>query len=86
MLWLSKLFWYRNTVQWNAKGIVIRINSFLGKGLQFEDIKATEFNVGILTLTKMDGKIITLDLNEFPESDSQKLKEIIIDNTIAQNA
>ena len=84
-IYFSKLFWYRNTVQWNYKGIVIRIKSFLGKSLRFDEIKATEINEKILTLTKSDGKIITLDLNEFAESDTQKLNEIMIENTIANN-
>lgn len=84
-IYFSKLFWYKNTVQWNKKGIVIRIKSFLGKSLRFDEIKATELNGKILTLTKYDGKIITLDLNEFAESDTQKLNEIIIENTIANN-
>tara|TARA_R110002111_G_C5682193_1_gene343883 strand:- start:21 stop:440 length:420 start_codon:yes stop_codon:yes gene_type:complete len=84
-IYFSKLFWYKNTVQWNDKGIVIRIKSFLGKSLRFDEIKATELNGEILTLTKYDGKIITIDLNEFVESDTQKLNEIMIKNTIANN-
>ncbi|WP_150452662.1 hypothetical protein [Arenibacter lacus] len=84
-IYFSKLFWYKNTVQWNNKGIIIRIKSFLGKSLRFDEIKATELNGKILTLTKSDGKIITLDLNEFAESDTQKLNEIMIENTIANN-
>ncbi|MFD0991641.1 hypothetical protein [Tenacibaculum geojense] len=84
-IYFSKLFWCKNTVQWNNKGIVIRIKSFLGKLLRFDEIKATELNRKILTLTKYDGKIITLDLNEFAESDTQKLNEIMIENTIANN-
>ena len=84
-IYFSKLFWYKNTVQWNNKGIVIRIKSFLGKSLRFDQIKATELNGKILTLTKSDGKTITFDLNEFAESDTQKLNEIMIENTIANN-
>jgi hypothetical protein len=84
-IYFSKLFWYKNTVQWNNKGIVIRIKSFLGKSLRFDQIKATELNGKILTLTKSDGKTITLDLNEFAESGTQKLNEIMIENTIANN-
>jgi hypothetical protein len=84
-IYFSKLFWYKNTVQWNNKGIVIRIKSFLGKSLRFDQIKATELNGKILTLTKSDGKTITLDLNEFVESDTQKLNIIMIENTIANN-
>jgi hypothetical protein len=82
-LYFSKLFWYKNTVQWNNKGIVIRIKSFFGKSLRFDEIKATEMNGETLTLIKTDGKTITLDLNEFSESDTQKLNEIIEKNTIA---
>ena len=82
-LYWSKLFWYKNTVQWNDKGIVIRIKSFLGKSLRFDEIKATELKEKTLTLIKTDGQKITLDLNEIAESDSQKLNEIIMKNTIA---
>ena len=84
-LYFSKLFWFKNTIQWNDKGIVIRIKSFLGKSLRFDEIKATELSNKILTLTKTDGQKITLDLNEFQDSDTQKLNEIMIKNTIANN-
>ena len=84
-IYFSKLFWYKNTVQWNNKGIVIRIKSFIGKSLRFDEIKATELNGKILTLTKSDEKIITLDLNEFAESDTQKLNEIMIKKPVANN-
>ena len=84
-LYFSKLFWHKNTVQWNDKGIVIRIKSFLGKSLRFDEIKATELNEKILTLIKTDGRKITVDLNEFSNSDTQKLNEIMIKNTIANN-
>jgi hypothetical protein len=84
-IYFSKLFWYKSTVQWNDKGIVIRIKSFLGKSLRFDEIKATELNGKVLTLTKTNGKTIRLDLNEFSETDNQKLNEIMIKNTIANN-
>jgi len=82
-LYFSKLFWYKNTVQWNDKGIVIRIKSFLGKSLRFDEIKATELNGKEMTLTKTDGRKIIIDLNEISESDTLKLNEIMIKNTIA---
>jgi hypothetical protein len=82
-LYFSKLFWYKNTVQWNDKGIVIRIKSFFGKSLRFDEIKATELNEKTLILTKTDERKITVDLSEFSDSDTQKLNEIMIKNTIA---
>lgn len=84
-LYFSQMFWYKNYVQWNKKGINIKVNSFLGKSLSFDQVKTTELNEKTLTITKDNGKIIMIDLNEIAESDSQKLNEIIIKNTIANN-
>ncbi|MCB4800294.1 hypothetical protein [Neotamlana laminarinivorans] len=85
VLFYSRMFWYKNYVQWNKKGANIRVNSFLGKSLNFEQIKTTELNEKTLIITKTNGNKITFDLNEIEDSDSQKLNEIIIKNTIANN-
>lgn len=84
-LYFSKLFWHKNTVQWNDKGIVIRIKSFLGKSLRFDEIKETELSRKEMTFTKTDGQKIIVDLNEFRESDNQKLYQIIFENTNTNN-
>ncbi|WP_245617626.1 hypothetical protein [Siansivirga zeaxanthinifaciens] len=83
VIYFSKMFWYKNYIQWNKKGAVIRINSFSAKSLSFEKIKKTELNDNKLIVTKTNGNKITFDLNEIVESDKQKLNEIIIKNTIA---
>ena len=83
VIYWSKFFWFKNTVQWNKKGAVIRINSFMGKSLSFDQIKKTELNENKLIITKTNGEIISFDLNEIAESDTQKLNEIIKKNTIA---
>ena len=82
-IYWSKLFWFKNTIQWNKKGAVIRINSFMGKSLSFDQIKKTELNENKLIITKNGGEIVTFDLNEVAESDTKKLNEIIVKNTIA---
>ena len=84
-LFFSRMFWYKNYIQWNKKGAVIRINSFIGKSLSFDQIKTTELNEKKLKITKTNGKIVTFDLDEIAESDTQKLNEIIVKNTIANN-
>ena len=81
----SKLFWFKNTVQWNKKGAVIRIKSIFGKSLRFDQIKATELDDGLMTINKKDGTRLKFDLNEFEKSDTQRLNEIMIENTIANN-
>ena len=82
-IYFSKTFWYKNYVQWNKKGIVIRIKSFLGKTLKFDEIKETELNENRLTITKTDGNKVQIDLTEIEKSDTQKLNEIILKNSIA---
>ena len=85
VIYYSKMFWYKNYVQWNKKGANIRVNSFLGKSLSFDQIKKTELIEKKLIITKENGNTITFDLNEIAESDTQKLNEIIVNNTIANN-
>lgn len=82
-IYWSKLFWFKNTIQWNKKGAVIRINSFMGESVSFNEIKKNELDEKKLTITKNNGEILRFDLNEIVDSDTQKLNEIIIKNTIA---
>ena len=83
VIYFSKMFWHKNYVQWNKKGAVIRINSFTSKSLSFDQIKTTELNDKKLIITKTNGNKVTFDLNEIVHSDTQKLHEIIVKNTIA---
>lgn len=50
-LWFSKRFWFKNTVQWNQKGIAIRINALNGKSLRFDDIRKVTLEDKKMTLT-----------------------------------
>lgn len=85
VIYFSKMFWYKNYVQWNKKGAVIRINSWSGKSFSFNQIKKAELIEKKLIITKDNGNTVRFDLNEIAESDTQKLNEIILKNTIANN-
>jgi len=85
VIFFSKMFWYKNYVQWNKKGAIIRINSWSGKSLRFNQIKKTELIEKKLILTKDNGDTVIFDLHEISESDTQKLNEIIVKNTIVNN-
>ena len=41
VIYFSKMFWFKNYVQWNKKGAVIRIYSWASKSLSFNQIKKT---------------------------------------------
>lgn len=81
-IFFSRMFWFKNYVQWNYKGIHIKIKSFIGKSINFEKIKGNHLNKEILTITKTDGKKIRIDLEGIAENDSEKLNNIITENTI----
>lgn len=81
-IYFSKMFWYENYVQWNKKGALIKINSFMGKSLIFNEIKTFELNDKKLKITKINDSTVIFDLNDITESDTQKLNEILIKNTI----
>jgi hypothetical protein len=72
-------------VGWNKIGITIRIKSFLGKSFNFKDVKSNDLQNGILTVVKKDGKKIELDLSEIQENDVERITEILIENTVANN-
>ena len=38
----TQMFWYKNYVQWNNRGMLIRIKSFLGKNIKFKEIISSE--------------------------------------------
>ena len=65
------MFWYKNHVQWNKKGANIRVNSFWSKSLNFGQIKSTQMNEKILTITKANENTIAFELNKITDSDSQ---------------
>lgn len=81
MIYFSRMFWYRNYVQWNKKGIFIQVNSWSGKSLSFDQIKKTELIEKKLIINKGNGNKVSFDLNEISKSDTQKLNEIIVKNT-----
>lgn len=77
VFWL-KMFWYRNYVNWNTKGINIRINSVLGKSLAFDRIKSIEIADKRITITKKDEEILLLNLVEFKDDDVERLYTILM--------
>ncbi|WP_417559147.1 hypothetical protein [Mesoflavibacter zeaxanthinifaciens] len=81
----TQMFWYKNYVQWNSRGMLIRIKSFLGKNIKFKEIISSELTNKKLILKTVYGNKIEFDLSEIVESDSKKLYEIIKKNTIANN-
>ncbi|ALM08349.1 hypothetical protein SB49_11425 [Sediminicola sp. YIK13] len=77
-LHFSKMFWYKNYVEWNKKGVVYRIKTRFGKTLRFNQVGNVVLKNDVLFVTLNDGSKTEIDLHEvFPE-DQKKLQEIFI--------
>ncbi len=85
-LWLvyfGKMLLYKNYVRWNKKGISIKINSFWGKNLTYNNIKGSEIiDNNTLIITKNSGNQIKIDLQGIVEKDALKLHNLIAEHTL----
>ena len=79
-IFFSRMFWFKNYVQWNKKGIVVRIKSFFGKSISFENVKNSKLENNILTIYENNGKSYNFDLTEIDEKDSKKLNTVLNKN------
>lgn len=65
-IYLSKMFWFKNYVQWSTSSPYVRINSRSGKTLTFKDIKETHLTNHKLIITKNNGQQETFDVKGLP--------------------
>ena len=76
-VFFSRMFWFKNYVQYNKKGIFIRIKTFFGKSILFDNVERTELENQVLTIYKNDGTRYDFNLEEIEENDSRKLFDVI---------
>lgn len=77
----SKMFWYKNFVQWNRKGITIKINQFLSKSLNFNEITKFDVQNNQLIITKSYGENKVINMKNIETESVNKLLEILKENT-----
>ena len=76
-VYFSRMFWFKNYVQYNKKGVFIRIKTFFGKSILFDNVERTELENQVLTIYKNDGTRYDFNLEEIEENDSRKLFDVI---------
>ena len=76
-LYSSRIFWYKNVVQWNRKGMAIRINSFMGKSISFDEIRKVIFTEKQIDIIEFSGKKHIINLENINVESIDKLKEIL---------
>ena len=76
ILYLSRIFWYRNMIQWNNKGVIIRLDAET-KSVKFENIKRIKNVDNHIIITVNDDNEIRFDLTAFDQKDVLKLVHIL---------
>ncbi|WP_445718278.1 hypothetical protein [Flavobacterium sp.] len=77
VLFFGRMFVYKNYVQWNNKGIYIKVNRFFGTNLNFDDIKSINYQDNSILIKKYNNKEIVINLSNIQSSDTLYLFEII---------
>ena len=78
---LSQRFWYKNYVEYNKLGIVIKLNIITDKTIKFNEIDKIKMNDDhLIVVLKSEGKFEfkTMDLDK---SDINKLLRILVENS-----
>ncbi len=76
-LFYSKMFWYKNYVEWNKIGMNIKLNKFIGKSIEFDFVKKVELENEYLIITEKSGREILFNINNVEIKDVEKLVELI---------
>lgn len=82
VLFFGRMFVYKNYVQWNNKGIYIKVNQFFGTNLNFDDIKSINYQDNSILIKKYNNKEIVINLSNIESNDTFNLFEIIRINSI----
>lgn len=79
-IYYSKIFWYRNYVEWNKLGMNIKLNQWLLKSIRFDEVKDVVVTATTLTIIEKSGskKIFQTDL--INPDDVDKLVTILREN------
>ncbi|MCB0747619.1 MAG: hypothetical protein KDC90_09155 [Ignavibacteriae bacterium] len=75
--YFSKIFWYRNMVQYNKLGGTIKINSFFGKSFKFKSVKGIILEKNTLKITTTNNKNLNFDTTGILSEDIDKLVELL---------
>ncbi|WP_095069409.1 hypothetical protein [Chryseobacterium taklimakanense] len=81
MVIFSKMFWFKNYVQWNRKGIMIKLNNSWGKNYKFEEISNFNLQNNELIISKFNGQINAFNLQNIEPESINKLINILKANT-----
>ena len=79
-IYYSKMFWYRNYVEWNKLGMNIKLNQWLSKSIRFDKIKDVVVTDTTLTIIEKSDIKKVFQTNLINPNDVDKLVTILREN------
>jgi hypothetical protein len=77
----SKMFWYKNYVEWNKRGMNIKINILISKSITFKNVTKLELDNSNLKIIQKSGSDKIFEIHNIASTDLEKLVEIITQNS-----
>lgn len=81
VIFYSKMFFYKNYVEWNKTGMNIKINRFIAKSIEFDNLKTIELENKSLKIIEKTGREKKIEIYNIENNDIEKLIKIIKQNS-----
>jgi hypothetical protein len=78
---LSKRFWYKNYVEYNKLGIVIKLHLIKDKTIKFKEINHIEIKDQMLKVSLSTTKEVKFKLSSIKEDDRGQLIRLLVENS-----
>ncbi|MBC5840536.1 hypothetical protein H8R23_03885 [Flavobacterium sp. F-380] len=85
-IYYSKMFWYRNYVEWNKLGMNIKLNKWISKSISFDEVSEVLLTDSTLTIIEKSGFKKNFQIDTINSEDVAKLIRIINENAGIQNS
>ncbi|NER10419.1 hypothetical protein SAMN06265375_10133 [Muriicola jejuensis] len=82
---MSKQFFFKNYVGWNRMGLIIKLNSFWPRNINFGDIKSYKIENNRLHILRKNGSEFNFNLENIGVDDENKIRNILNANIFANN-
>ncbi|MHA6697042.1 hypothetical protein [Chryseobacterium sp. A301] len=80
LLYLLRVYFFKNVFQWNSSGFAAKINSPSGLKKKFAQIKSIDYGPSAVVITDTNGKVDTLNLENIHPVSKSKLTEVLKSN------
>ena len=77
ILFLSKMFWYKNYVEWNKLGMNVKLNCWVTKYVSFNNVETVKLNNENLIIVQKSGIDKIFNIRKIHINDLHKLVNII---------